>query len=264
MADPPDDLTVRHLARVVESSDDAIISKNLDGVITSWNRAAERMFGFTATEAVGRSIRIIIPADRQSEEDMVIERVRAGQVVRHLETRRQRKDGTLIPISLTVSPIHDETGQVIGASKIARDISDRVDAAVANRRLVAIVESTDDAIVSKDLNGVIATWNRAAERMFGYTASEVIGQSIRIIIPADRQAEEDIVLGRIAAGRSVEHFETIRQRKRHARSDLVDGVADSRRRRPRDWRVEDRAGHQRARFRRVGRSPSRRGHRILR
>src|SRR3954467_3333640 len=121
---PPsyDDLAIRHLARVVESSDDAIVSKDLNGIILSWNKAAERMFGYTAAEAVGRSIRMIIPADRQGEEDMVLGRIRAGEAIQHFDTIRQRKDGTLIPISLTVSPIRDDTGRVIGASKIARDI----------------------------------------------------------------------------------------------------------------------------------------------
>ena len=126
MQPPSDDVTIRHLARVVESSDDAIISKDLNGIITSWNRAAERMFGYTAAEAIGQSIRMIIPADRQGEEDMVLARIRAGEAITHFETIRQRKDGTLIPISLTVSPIHDDAGQVIGASKIARDISERM------------------------------------------------------------------------------------------------------------------------------------------
>jgi PAS domain S-box-containing protein len=207
------DNAIRHLARVVESSDDAIVSKDLNGIVTSWNRAAERMFGYTAAEAIGQSIRMIIPADRQAEEDMVLARIRTGHSITHFDTIRQRKDGTLVPISLTVSPIHDDAGQVIGASTIARDISDRAEAAVASRRLVAIIESSDDAIVSKDLDGVITSWNPAAEQMFGYTASEAIGQSIRMIIPADRQIEEETVLGHVRAGEAVTHFETIRRRK---------------------------------------------------
>jgi PAS domain S-box-containing protein len=121
-----DDITARHLAKVVESSDDAIVSKDLKSTIISWNRAAERMFGYTAAEAVGKSIRMIIPADRQSEEDEVLARIGKGDSVTHFETIRQRKDGTLVPISLTVSPIYDDAGNVIGASKIARDISERV------------------------------------------------------------------------------------------------------------------------------------------
>ena len=133
---PPDDLTARHLSKVVESSDDAIVSKDLNGIIRTWNRAAERMFGYSAAEAVGRSIRMIIPADRQAEEDAVLARIRAGEAVAHFETIRQRKDGSLVPISLTVSPIHDDAGTVIGASKIARDITERkrADAAAAAAR----------------------------------------------------------------------------------------------------------------------------------
>ena len=105
-----DEISARHLAKVVESSDDAIVSKDLNSTITSWNHAAERMFGYTAAEAVGKSIRMIIPADRQSEEDLVLSRIRAGQSVTHYETIRERKDGTQIPISLTVSPIYDDAG----------------------------------------------------------------------------------------------------------------------------------------------------------
>jgi PAS domain S-box-containing protein len=206
MQQPTPDVNVRHLAQVVESSDDAIVSKDLDGIITSWNRAAERMFGYTAAEAVGRSIRMIIPADRQTEEDTVLARIRAGKSVAHFETVRQRKDGSLLPISLTVSPIRDDAGRVVGASKIARDISDRKRADATASRLAAVIESSDDAIVTKNLDGIIASWNPAAERMFGYTAAEAIGRSIRILIPQDLQNEEDIVLAKIRAGETVDHY----------------------------------------------------------
>lgn len=101
MADSYENLARYHLARIVDSSDDAIVSKDLNGIILSWNAAAERMFGYTAAEAVGRSIRIIIPDVRHSEEDFVLGEIRAGRSVRHYETIRQRKDGSLIPISLT-------------------------------------------------------------------------------------------------------------------------------------------------------------------
>jgi len=220
MLPPLDDLALRHLARVVESSDDAIVSKDLNGTIVSWNRAAERMFGYTATEAIGQSIRMIIPADRQAEEDMVLGRIRAGQAITHFETIRQRKDGTLIPISLTVSPIHDDAGQVIGASKIARDLSEHAQGETARRRLAAVVESSDDAIIAKDLTSIITSWNPAAERMFGYTAEEAIGKSIRMLIPDELQSEEDVVLARIRAGEKLDHYETVRQRKDGARLNI--------------------------------------------
>jgi PAS domain S-box-containing protein len=216
MPSPIDDVALRHLARVVESSDDAIVSKDLNGTILSWNRAAERMFGYTAQEAIGRSIRMIIPADRQAEEDMVLTKIRGGESITHFETIRQRKDGTLMPISLTVSPIHDDAGRVVGASKIARDITDRSEAALANRRLAAIVESSDDAIISTDLHGIIRSWNRAAERMFGYPHAEAMGQSIRLILPVDRHGEDDGVPAPVRAGEGVTPIETLRQRKNGA------------------------------------------------
>jgi PAS domain S-box-containing protein len=213
MIQPPDHWNHRHLARVVESSDDAIVSKDLNSTILSWNAAAERMFGYTAAEAIGRSIRMIIPDELQFEEDDVLRHIRAGQALTHYETVRVRKDGTRVPISLTVSPIYDDAGQVIGASKIARDITEKKNAETSARRLAAVVESSDDAIVTKNLDGTITSWNRSAERMFGYTQAEAIGKSIRILIPEHLQSEEDMVLAKIRAGEGVDHFETIRQRK---------------------------------------------------
>jgi PAS domain S-box-containing protein len=114
-----------HLSAIVESSDDAILSKNLDGIIQSWNKGAERLFGYTAEEAVGKPVLMLIPEDRHSEEPQIIERLRRGERVDHFETVRRRKDGSLIDISLTISPVKDKNGKVVGASKVARDISDR-------------------------------------------------------------------------------------------------------------------------------------------
>src|SRR5262249_21736114 len=116
---------LRSLAAIVESSDDAIVSKNLDGIIESWNRGAERIFGYTAKEAIGQSITLVIPADRQSEEREILTRIRRGERIEHFETIRQRKNGNLITVSLTVSPIKDSSGKIMGASKIARDITEQ-------------------------------------------------------------------------------------------------------------------------------------------
>ena len=125
------------LAAIVASSDDAIVSKDLNGVIVSWNAAAERMFGWTAAEAIGKPITIIIPKERIAEEDYVLSRIRQGLIVDHFETVRQRKDGTTLQISATISPIHAPDGTIVGASKIARDISEqlhlRQEAEEANR-----------------------------------------------------------------------------------------------------------------------------------
>jgi PAS domain S-box-containing protein len=116
---------LRSLAAIVEFSDDAIVGKNLDGIVTSWNTGAERVFGYTAAEAVGQPITIVIPEDRQSEEREILTRIRRGEHTDHFETIRQRKDGTLIVVSLTVSPVRNAEGQIIGASKIARDITEQ-------------------------------------------------------------------------------------------------------------------------------------------
>ena len=131
-----------HLSAVVDSSDDAIASKDLDGIVQSWNPAAERMFGYTAAEIIGQPIRLIIPRDRWPEENEVLARVRAGKRVEHFDTIRQRRDGRLIPVSLTVSPIRTRTGIIIGASTIARDISERTRMERDATRLAAIVESS--------------------------------------------------------------------------------------------------------------------------
>jgi len=123
------------LSAIIRSSDDAIVSKDLNSIVTSWNPAAERMFGYTAAEIIGRSIRTIIPDDRQYEEDEVLARIRAGEVVDHFETVRKRKDGSVVNVSLSISPIRDEAGTVVGASKTARDISERLRARDVEERI---------------------------------------------------------------------------------------------------------------------------------
>src|SRR5262249_39193725 len=121
----PEEISRARLAALVESSDDVIVSKTLDGIITSWNPAAEHLFGWTAAEAVGNHITLIVPANRRAEEDDVLMRLGRGERIDHFETVRQAKDGRLIDMSITVSPIRDGTGRVVGASKIGRDISER-------------------------------------------------------------------------------------------------------------------------------------------
>ena len=224
------DIAVARLAAIVDSSDDAIVSKRLDGVVTSWNRAAERIFGWTAAEAVGQHITLIIPKERHAEEDDVLARVVRGETVDHFETIRVAKDGRRLNISLTVSPIRDGRGRIVGASKIARDVTDRIHGEMVRGRLAAIVSSSDDVIVGKTLEGFITSWNAAAERMFGWTAAEAVGRHITLIIPDDRRAEEEEVLARIRAGQRVEHFETVRVTRDGRRIDMsltVSPVIDS-------------------------------------
>ena len=133
---PPIDVAAR-LAAIVTSSDDVIVSKTLDGVITSWNPAAERILGYTADEAIGKNIKLIIPPDRWAEEDGVLARIRRGERVEHFETVRRAKNGRLLNLSLTVSPVRDADGRVVGASKVARDITDRIRAEKELERLLA-------------------------------------------------------------------------------------------------------------------------------
>jgi len=152
----------RLLASIVESSDDAIVSKTVDGIIQTWNASAERLFGYTAAEAIGRHITIIIPPDRQDEEKEILGRIRAGERVEHFETVRLRKDGQHIHISLTISPVFDESGKVVGASKTARDITDRKKAEEKIHSLVAQLQQADRrkdeflALLAHELRGPLA------------------------------------------------------------------------------------------------------------
>ena len=201
------------LAAIVDTSDDTIISKTLKGIITSWNKAAERMFGYTEEEAIGKHISLLIPPERLSEEDYIIGQISRGEKIDHFETIRVTKDGKRIPISLSVSPVKDLSGNVIGASKIARDISERKRADEKQAMLAAIVDNSDDTIISKTLKGIITSWNKAAEKMFGYTEAEAIGKHISLLIPPERLSEEDYIIGNIAKGNRIDHFETIRVAK---------------------------------------------------
>lgn len=162
----------RLLASIVESSNDAIIGKSLDGIIRSWNAAAERLFGFTAEEAIGQHISLVIPPDRLTEEEGIISSLRAGQRIEHYETERVRKNGQRIIVSLTISPIKDESGNVTGASKIVRDISDRKRVERERQNFVTLVENSTDFIGMCDLNGLPFLVNRAGLEMVGLDIEE--------------------------------------------------------------------------------------------
>lgn len=198
------------LSAIVESSDDAIISKDLNGKITSWNSGAKRIFKYSEEEILGKSINLLIPDSRLAEEELILSNIRKGNMVDHYETLRKDKNGIEIPLSLTISPIKDAHGNVIGASKVARDISDRLKEEEKQALLSAIVESSQDAIISKNLKGIITSWNTGAERIFGYKEDEIIGKPVTMLIPAERLKEEKHILASIRAGKKVDHFETIR------------------------------------------------------
>jgi PAS domain S-box-containing protein len=167
------------LASIVESSDDAILSKTLDGVITTWNKAAEQIYGYRAAEIIGRSISLLIPPDRPNEMVEILDRIRIGERVGPYETTRRRKDGTTIAISLTVSPIHDAAGGVAGASTIARDITERErvrdQASAASQYARSLIEASLDPLVTISAEGKITDVNEATVRVTGVPREELVG-----------------------------------------------------------------------------------------
>ncbi|HUN45091.1 MAG TPA: PAS domain S-box protein [Stellaceae bacterium] len=163
----------RRLAAIVESSDDAIISKDLNGVITSWNRGAERIFGYVAEEVIGQPVTVLMPPERVDEEPGILARIRRGEPIDHYETVRRRKDGRRLDVSLTVSPMRDGEGRIFGASKIARDISERKEAEAklreSEQRLQDLLAAIPAAIYTTDAEGRITYFNQAAVELAGRT-----------------------------------------------------------------------------------------------
>jgi diguanylate cyclase (GGDEF)-like protein/PAS domain S-box-containing protein len=201
------DLERRQLAAIVDSSEDAIIGKDLDGTVTSWNRAAEALYGYSAADMVGRPISRLIPPDRADELESVLAEVRGGRPVRHFETERLAKGGRRVDVSLTISPIRDESGPVIGASTIARDVGERRRAEQAAQRLAAVVDSSEDAIIGLSPDGVIQNWNRGAGRIFGYSVEEMLGQPIARLASTEGLNEIGSILAQVANRQAVENRE---------------------------------------------------------
>jgi len=180
---------------IIESSSDAIMSKTLDGIVTSWNPAAEKMFGYSAQEMIGQPMALLIPPERIDEEPPILAKVRRGEHIEHFETMRRRKNGEIFPISVTVSPIRDRAGNIIGASKIARDITERnqnIQAQHENEtRLAAILDNVLDGIITINEQGSVESFNLSAEHIFGYTEDEVVGRNIKMLMPEPYHSEHD-------------------------------------------------------------------------
>jgi PAS domain S-box-containing protein len=206
-------MAAARLAAIVGSSEDAIVSKKLDGTVLSWNAAAERIFGYSAREMIGAPIFRLIPPELHDMEVDLLARISRGERVAHVETTRIRKDGRRIPVDVSLSPVRDESGTIIGVSSFKRDITERRRVEAATARLAAIVESSGDAIISKELDGTITSWNAAAEQMYGYTASEIVGRSIYTLVPPELKHEEREILERVAGGGNIAQYETVRTRR---------------------------------------------------
>jgi two-component system sensor kinase FixL len=196
----PSDEASRILAAIVESSEDAIIAKDPGGTILSWNQAAERMYGYSAGEIIGRNISVLVPGDYREELEGIMRRVAAGERVQHFETVRVTKAGDRREVSLTISPLRNEAGEIMGASTIARDItqrnSDFTQLRNSEARLRSVVESAVDGIIVIDAAGIVEAFNQGAERQFGYGASEVIGRNVSMLMPPPYQEEHDGYLAR--------------------------------------------------------------------
>jgi PAS domain S-box-containing protein len=206
------------LAAIVESSDDAIVSISTDSRIMTWNQGAERLFGFTADEAIGQLIDIYLPpaqwviAHATIVEDLNLMR-RDHRFVRRLEVQMQRKDGGLVDVSLVGSGIYDRGGELLGLSSVIRDITELKRAEREQGLLAAIVESSEDAIITAALDRTIRTWNSGAEQLYGYSTQEVVGKPLTMLLPADRRAESEELFGKMILGQTICQYETKRVRK---------------------------------------------------
>ena len=205
-----------NMRAILDMALDAVIGMDEHGVITNWNPRAEVIFGWTAGEAVGKKLsEVLIPPQYREAHNRGLRHFLAtgqGPVLnRRIEVTALRRNGTEFPVELSILPLK------VGASyrfiAFIADITERKRAEERKARLAAIVESSDDAIIGKTLDGIVFTWNRGAERIFGYTAEEVLGQPVTMLIPPDRLGEEPKIIARLQRGERIEHFDTVRRRK---------------------------------------------------
>ena len=171
-----DETAAMRLAAVVRSSHDAIVAKDVNGTITNWNQSAERIFGYKAKEIIGKSILTLIPKDRQKEETEILRKIRRGQSIDHYETVRRCKDGRLIDVSLTISPVKDPNGEIVGVSKIARDITKQKQTERRLAEQTRLLDLSNDAILVRDGQDRITYWNDGARELYGYPPEEALGK----------------------------------------------------------------------------------------
>jgi len=214
------DITERRKAEgkfrgLLEAAPDAMIVVDAEGSISLVNAQTERMFGYSRDELVGRSIESLVPEHFEDGNIGEPDRRPPGT---SLGVRARRKDGTEFPVEISLSPLETEDGTLITAA--IRDITERRDAEGRLRHLAAIVESSDDAIIGKTVEGTIVSWNRGAEQLYGYGAKEVIGRSVSLLMPQDRGHELETILERLGRGERIEHYETVRRHKNGGEIDI--------------------------------------------
>ena len=192
--------------------EEGLVSTNLDGIITEWNDGAENIFGYSAKETVGENISLILCEAVFQKEKKIIRNLKKGNT-EYYEAECKNKKGKQIFIYFIALPIKNETGKVIGITQFVKDITEQKVADEKKATLASIVNSSDDAIISKTLDGMITSWNRSATKMFGFKEKEAIGKHISIIIPEDRISEETLIISNIRKGKKIDHFETIRAAK---------------------------------------------------
>lgn len=203
------------LESILDNIVDGLITINERGIVQSFNKACERMFGYKADEVIGKNINMLMPPQYADNHDQYLTNYRETHHAKIIgigrEVEARRKDGTIFPIDLSVAEV--QTGSQRLFSGIVRDITQKKEAEKFIGLLASIVESSEDAIISKTLDGIITSWNAGAEKLFGYSAAEAVGQHVSIVIPSDRLTEENNIIRQLREGKSIEHFETFRRHK---------------------------------------------------
>jgi two-component system sensor kinase FixL len=195
-----DQLQDSRLAAIMASSDDAIMGMTTDGIVRDWNQAAEQIFGYSAAEMIGQPITLLLPPGQENEETQMLARIRQGRRTDHFEARRRRKDGRVIDVSVTISPIWDGQGMLTGASKVARDITAAKAAQTALRQseahLKSVLETVPDAMIIIDTDGIMHSFSATAETLFGFKAAEVVGKNVSMLMPEPHRSRHDSYIHR--------------------------------------------------------------------
>jgi two-component system, LuxR family, sensor kinase FixL len=179
-----------NLAAIVRSSKDAIFSTTPDGIVTSWNAGAEKIFGYSAAEMIQKPSSLLVPPEKSDEEAEAFGRAATGEVIQNYDSVRVRKDGSKVFVSVSLSPLRDEKGSIVGVSRITQDITERKRGEEGLSRLAAIINSSNDAIFSTTLDGIVTSWNHGAEIVFGFSADEIIGQSFTLLMSHERHMDD--------------------------------------------------------------------------